>query len=156
MIPLLSAAFVGRCEPDWALMQMPSLWASLRPHAANSRDEAKLCILKAASSLLHYWLFMIFLASRPVTSLLPQSYVRLLWIIKRLKKNHDLELGGGAGGLADVKWTFDTLTERALSPCLPCNLIMPHNGTSYELGGEHGWKQMGWKCFTGGPPKKLT
>lgn len=34
-------------------------------------------ILKAALSLLHYSLF-IFLASRPVTSLLLQSYVRLL------------------------------------------------------------------------------
>lgn len=51
---------MGHCEPDGAPLQMHSLLKGclnnclLRPNAANSRDEAKLCIIKAASSLLHY------------------------------------------------------------------------------------------------------
>lgn len=58
--------------------------------------------------------------------------------------------------LRDLMWTFDMLAEHSLSLCSPSNSIIYHNGDSAELGGGHGWKQMGWKCFSTGPPKKLT
>lgn len=59
-----------RATEDWTSCSQLPWWS-------------KTAFLKASSTLLHYWLLVIFLASGPVTCPCPRSYVRFLWIIQK-------------------------------------------------------------------------
>lgn len=121
-------------------------------HAANSRDEAKLRILKAASSLLHNWSFVLFLASRPVTSLFPRSCdYKIVMNNTMFKKEPPFKCFSRNSGNWQILCEHLTCSLSIHCLCV-CHVIQLFT----TMGPENGWKQMGWKCFSRGPPKKPT
>lgn len=96
-------------EPERAECRHPHPLQScrlLRPQAVMMQQNW-VVFLNAASSPLHYWLF-VFLADGPVTCPpLPQSYARLQWIIQGRRKHHHLNALAetlGIGRLDENVW----------------------------------------------------